>query len=196
MANSLRKVEHRQHELKVDPRILPWPLKAPAIAIFILGSFAGKCLAPETPKEPGIRERGLLAGSYLRQRLVRWQERLKLQDWTISLVMSHPTDLRRGTLGNVHWDADKKTAVIRVLDAADYGRPFRATLEDMEFTVVHELIHLELTSLTRSFKSRSEESFSEEEQAVNRMSYALLQLDHADQSVRLNAAASSTRPLF
>lgn len=108
--------------------------------------------------------------------------------------MSHPSELRRGTLGNVHWDAETKTAVIRVLDASDYGRPFRATLEDMEFTVVHELVHLELTSLTRNFKSRSEESFSQEEQAVNRMSDALLQLDHADQSARLDAATGLPGP--
>jgi len=148
-------------------------------------------VAPETPREPGAQERRLLAQSYLDQRLTRWQERLKLQDWTITLVMSHPSDLRRGTLGNVHWDADKKTAMIRVLDAADYGRPFRSTLQDMEFTVVHELVHLELTSLTRNFKSRSEESFSEEEQAVNRMSDALLQLDQADQSARLDDVAGS-----
>ena len=94
-------------------------------------------------------------------------------------------------MGNVHWDADKKTAMIRVLDAADYGRPFRSTLQDMEFTVVHELVHLELTSLTRNFKSRSEESFSEEEQAVNRMSDALLQLDQVDQSARLDDVAGS-----
>jgi len=171
--------------------MIPWSLKAPAVAIVLLGGFAGKCLAPETPKEPRVGERRSLAESYLHERLARWQERLKLQDWTVSLVMSHATELRRGTLGNVHWDADNKTAVIRVLDAADYGRPFRATLQDMEFTVVHELVHLELTSLTRNFKSRSEESFSQEEQAVNRMADALLQLDHADQSTRLDAASNS-----
>lgn len=44
--------------------------------------------------------------------------------------------------------------------------------------MVHELIHLELSSLTRNFKSRSEESYSGEEQAVNRMADALLQVDH------------------
>jgi hypothetical protein len=159
----------------------------------LLAIFAGKCLAPQTPKEPGTLERRLIAESYLHERLARWQERLKLEDWKILLVMSHPNGLRRGTLGNVHWDAEKKTAVIRVLDASDYGRPFRATLQDMEFTVVHELVHLELTSLTRNFKSRSEESFSEEEQAVNRMSDALLRLDHADQSARLDAAAGVPR---
>ena len=172
-------------------RIIPWSLRAPAIAIFLLGGFAGKCVAPETPKEPSMRDRDALAEIYLNNSLARWQERLKLQDWTISLVMSHPSEMRRGTLGNVHWDADKKTAVIRVLDAADYARPFRAALEDMEFTVVHELVHLELASLTRNFKSRSEESFSEEERAVNRMSDALLQLDHADQ-----VSSPLTQPLL
>jgi hypothetical protein len=140
-------------------------------------AFAGSCLAPQTPSEPGIGERGPLAEKYLRQRLVLWQARLELQDWNISLVMSHPANLRRGTLGNIHWDVDAKTAVIHVLDASDYQTPYSAAVKDMEFTIVHELTHLELSSLTRNFKSRSEESFGEEEQAVNRMSDALLALD-------------------
>jgi hypothetical protein len=158
-----------------------------------VGVFAGSCLAPETPREPQVSERGPLAEIYLRARLALWQKRLSLEDWTISLVMSHPNSLRRGTLGNVRWDVDQKTAVIRVLDASDYQKPFAVALQDMEFTVVHELTHLELSSLTRNFKSRSEESFSQEEQAVNRMSDALLQLDHDDQSARLKEAASPGR---
>jgi len=155
--------------------------------------FAGKCVAPQAPRQPGVRERELIAERYLEQILVQWQERLMLQDWKISLVMAHPSGLRRGTVGNIHWDADKKTARIRVLDAADYAMPFRPTLKDMEFTVVHELTHLELSSLTRNFKSSSEESVSEEEQAVNRMSDALLKLDRENQSARLDAAAASCR---
>jgi hypothetical protein len=130
-----------------------------------------------TPKEPPVRERGPLADKYLKQRLTLWQDRLNLQDWKISIIQSHPGNLRPGTLGNIHWDADRQTAVIRVLDASDYQRPMSAALKDMEFTVVHELVHLDLSSLTRNFKSRSEESYSGEEQAVNRMADALLQLD-------------------
>jgi hypothetical protein len=45
-------------------------------------------------------------------------------------------------------------------------------LQDMEFTVVHELIHLELSSLPRSDASRREEEY-----AVNRITEALLKLD-------------------
>jgi len=161
------------------------------VSMFALVAFSRICLAPETPREPSARERGPLAERYLRQRLMVWQQRLNLQDWTISLVVSQPSNLRRGTLGNIHWDADNKTATIRVLDPSHYQMPYSATLKDMEFTVVHELIHLELSSLTRNFKSRSEESFSEEERAVNRMSGALLELDHEFQPDRLEEAADA-----
>jgi len=176
---------------------VPWSLRPIVVSTLLLGAVAGICVAPQTPRDPSLRDRDPLAESYLRQRLGLWQERLSLQDWTISLVMSHPDTLRRGTLGNIHWDVDKKTAVIRVLDASDYQTPFSAALKDMEFTVVHELTHLELSSLTRNFKSRSEESFSEEEQAVNRMSDALLELDHQSEPARLQdaaAVAASPRP--
>jgi hypothetical protein len=125
-----------------------------------------------------MRDREALADGFLRSQLAVWQDRLKLQDWSISIKQAHPSDLRRGTLGNIHWDADKQTAMIRVLDAADYQMPYAAALKDMQFTVVHELVHLELSSLTRNFKSRSEESYSGEEQAVNGMADALLKLDH------------------
>ena len=75
-------------------------------------------------------------------------------------------------MGNIHWDADKKRASIRVLDPADYKMPMAEILADLEFTVVHELIHLELSSLPRSDASRSDE-----EHAVNQIARALLALD-------------------
>jgi len=74
----------------------------------------------------------------------------------------------------------KKTARIRVLSAADYPAPFRATIQDMEFTVVHELIHLEFSGVTRDEQSRSAQSRTEEEDAVNRMTETLLRLDRGN----------------
>lgn len=117
-------------------------------------------------------EKALQAESFVNMRLAVWQQRLNLQDWRISIIMSHPSELKPKTLGNIHWDADKKSAVIRVLDSSDYKLPYREMLEDMEFTVVHELIHLELSSLPRSEASRREE-----EHAVNTIADALLKLD-------------------
>ena len=101
-----------------------------------------------------------------------WQKRLKLQNWKVSILMAHASDLKPKTLGNIHWDADKGSAVIRVLAASDYHMECRDMLADMEFTVVHELIHLELSSLPRSEASRRSEEY-----AVNQIADALLALD-------------------
>jgi hypothetical protein len=97
---------------------------------------------------------------------------LKLSDWKITAELVHPEQLRPATTGNIRWDSNKRTARIRVLHAADYHRPIQPMLEDMEFTIVHELIHLQLSSLPRSEASRTDE-----EHAVNRMTEALLELD-------------------
>jgi hypothetical protein len=80
------------------------------------------------------------------------------------------------TLGNIHWDLDKKTAVIRVLDPADYRLPFQAMLDDMEFTVVHELIHLDMAPVLTDLQ-RNEANRREEEYAVNHVAEALLNLN-------------------
>jgi len=119
-----------------------------------------------------------VADRFVHERLATWQKRLQLQEWTISLVISHPSDLRQGTLGNIRWDADKKTARIRVLSVSDYkGSSLSTALQDMEFTIVHELIHLEFSPVTRSEQNRSAESRSAEEEAVNRLANTLLGLD-------------------
>ena len=153
-------------------RFLPWVF-GPSLSLvlfFIPGTPTS--LAQQAVSEPDGHERGLLAESYINERLAVWQQRLNLKDWKISIAMSHPGDLKPKTLGNIHWDADKKSAMIRVLDASDYKMTFRDMLDDMEFTVVHELIHLELSSLPRSDASRRDE-----EHAVNQIADALLKLD-------------------
>jgi hypothetical protein len=144
--------------------------KSPILFFFLFGACASVGSAPEVRPEPSRRERAQLGAKYVREKLPRWQRRLALQDWRISVVSVPRTDLRQSTLGNIRWDADNKTAVIKVLDAADYQMPFDATLKDMELTIVHELIHLELSSLPRS-----EASHSDEEHAINHLAGALLE---------------------
>jgi hypothetical protein len=141
----------------------------------LLLTFVGTSFAQETPAE-AARQRTLLAEQYTAERLWVWQRRLNLQDWNISVVIARTTELKPKTLGNIHWDADKKTAVIRVLDPADYKLPFRDMLKDMEFTVVHELIHLELSPVLSPLQ-RNDANRREEEHAVNHMADALLKLD-------------------
>jgi hypothetical protein len=117
-----------------------------------------------------------LAQQHVTQRLAYWQHRLKLEDWRISVAPARQSQLKPRTLGAIRWDKGKKTAEIWVLDAADYRLPFAAMLDDMELTIVHELVHLQLASLPRSEASRSTE-----EHAVNGIADALLDLDRGKQ---------------
>jgi hypothetical protein len=115
---------------------------------------------------------------FLTARLAVWRQRLKLHDWTISIVPSHLGDLKPGTLGHIHWDVDKKIASIRVLDASDYRLTCPDALNDMELTVVHELVHLVLSSVSRSVEADR----GAEEHTVNQIANALLDLDRQSSS--------------
>jgi hypothetical protein len=105
-------------------------------------------------------------------RLQVWQQRLKLDEWKFSLVFSRPADLRPNTVGNIRWDNSAKSAVIRILDAADYQSECHEALIDMEFTIVHELLHLKFSLLPRCDAIRMDE-----ESAVNDIARVLLALD-------------------
>ncbi|MEX2302408.1 MAG: hypothetical protein WD733_15810 [Bryobacterales bacterium] len=117
-------------------------------------------------------EQAGVARRFAEERLAIWQQRLDLDDWQISLLLTRREDLKPKTLGGIRWDKRKKQAVIWVLDPLDYPLPHEQMLEDMERTIVHELLHLELAS-----RRRSEASRSHEEHAVNRIAEAFLKLD-------------------
>src|SRR5450432_1468712 len=155
-----------------------------SVPVLVVLCLAGHCSAQSGPESSaqrvatiaGSQERTELAGSYSMEKLWRWQKRLQLEDWKISVLVTRASELKPKTLGNIHWDTDKKSATIRVLDPADYEMPQPEMLKDMEFTVVHELIHLELASVLSPL-SRNDASRREEEHAVNHMADALLKLD-------------------
>ena len=109
--------------------------------------------------------------SFVTERLAVWQERMDLKDWRIRVELVRTERLEPKTLGNIHWDTQLKSATICVLSPEDYKLPHDAMLDDMELTIVHELVHLELASLPRSEASRRVE-----EHAVNAISSALLKL--------------------
>jgi hypothetical protein len=140
----------------------------------VLIGFAA--VLPAQPASTFAHERSLLAESFAREKLSVWQKRLNLEDWDVALEVVRGSELKPKTLGNIRWDTEKKTAVLRVLDPADYRLPFHEMLDDMEFTVVHELIHLEIAPVLSHF-TRSDADRSKEEHAVNHMTDALLHLD-------------------
>lgn len=145
------------------------------LPIFLLLTPSGGFPSDKSDIVPLAHERTVLAEAFSGEKLWYWQNQLNLQDWKISVLVVRTTDLKPKTLGNIHWDLEKKSAVIRVLDPADYTLPFHEMLDDMEFTVVHELIHLQLAPVLNQV-SRNEASRRDEEHAVNHMAEALLKL--------------------
>ncbi len=154
---------------------VPSGLLLSVLLLFV--SISSSCAQEPTPASgTTAHERTLTVQSFATEKLWAWQKRLNLEDWRIAVDVARATDLKPRTLGNIHWDTDKKTAVIHVLDPADYKLPFKDVLADIEFTVVHELIHLELVPVLAPLQ-RNEANRREEEHAVNHMTDALLHLE-------------------
>lgn len=139
----------------------------------VVGSITDASPRTATVPNPAIVESREFAQKYVAEKLTLWQQNLKLTDWQISWALTHRSDLKPHTVGQIHWDMPRKNAAILVLDPADYCMPFNAMLDDMELTIIHELVHLKLTSLPHSEASRGSE-----EQAVNGISEALFALEH------------------
>ncbi len=145
-------------------------------ALFALPLILAAADRPEPLDRTTIVERNSTAETFLTQKLFIWQKRLKLEDWSITFKLVHLSELKPKTLGNIHWDSDLKKANMNILCPADYKLTFPDALKDMEYTIVHELVHLQLSSLPRNEASRSAE-----EKAVNTLTEALLNLDRRPQ---------------
>lgn len=139
------------------------------VAVLFSFSLSAQAFAADPAvKSPRRQEE---VSRFVEERLRTWQERMNLNDWVIRAEIVRADRLEPKTLGNIHWDTDIKKATIDVLSPVDYRLSYNAMLADMEFTIVHELVHLELASLPRSDASRSVE-----EHAVNEIASTLLKL--------------------
>jgi len=142
--------------------------KSVASLLFVVFSLQVSASGPEVRSE---QQRQVEVHKFIADRLRTWQERMNLRDWDLRVELLRADQLEPKTLGNIHWDTDVKKATIGVLSPLDYPLPYNAMLADMEVTVVHELVHLQLASLPRSEASRRTE-----ERAVNEIAATLLRL--------------------
>lgn len=106
----------------------------------------------------------------------RWQKRLSLDDWKIDAKIVRLSQLPKGTVANIHWSLPRKQATIKVLDSIDSTLAKSEIVRDTELSVVHELIHLSMAKLP--LDSNNTEL---EEEAVKRISTALLALDKPEE---------------
>ena len=97
----------------------------------------------------------------VRRLLNRWAARLRLLDWTISFNIVNRAALM-GNNGQTAIHELNKNAIISLTDDDD----------DVETTIIHELLHLHLYPLTRD----ADGPVVEEEQAINLIAEALYRL--------------------
>src|SRR6516162_6382894 len=114
---------------KFGPKLLSLAL----LSLCLSAGFAAVSKAQAVSTNISGRERTLAAESFATEKLWLWQKRLNLEDWRIAIEITRAGELKSKTLGNIHWDSERKTAVIRVLHPADYHLPLREMLDDIEF---------------------------------------------------------------
>jgi hypothetical protein len=85
----------------------------------------------------------ILTQEQLEKKLEEWQKRLRLQDWIIKVRIARASELPEGSMACVRATLAKKTAGILILDPIDY-EPDLMLPQDMENSLVHELLHLHL----------------------------------------------------
>ena len=105
--------------------------------------------------------------SHLDQKLKSWQRRLGMDDWRLTIRLVRQKELDKNTWGNAEWDPTVRTGTISVLDPADYNLKGGELRLDMECTIVHELVHIQVSPFDAPDELMREE-------VVNRIMTALL----------------------
>jgi hypothetical protein len=75
-----------------------------------------------------------------------WQKRLGLENWKIDLRVQRQKAMG-DVWGTAEWDDEKKTAMVSVLDPRDYNLRGGELKLDLECTIVHELVHIQVSPL-------------------------------------------------
>jgi hypothetical protein len=101
--------------------------------------------------------------------LAEWQPALRLQHWLINVRYER----HLGSQGRVSYNLRSRTAVIRIIDPLDYEHENPNFPQDVERTLVHELLHLHFAPLQTRDKSPEDLA---EDQAVDALARSFVDL--------------------
>lgn len=112
----------------------------------------------------------------LKELCAKWQEILRLQDWNIEIRISRARDFEvENACGECSWVLPRKEALIRILDPLDYS-PNHVFPQDMERTLVHELLHLHFAEISEKAEAAGINIDTSLEQALHGIDGALANL--------------------
>ncbi len=102
-----------------------------------------------------------------------WQRRLRLQDWTVKVQIARKRDLDlTDSEGQIQWVLSRREALIKLMDPIDYS-PTAMTPQDLEVSLVHELLHLYFAPFDAEDGTLQQTC---PEQAIDALSNALVKL--------------------
>jgi len=121
-------------------------------------------------------EEALLSEEELKQLCVEYQEILRLQDWRnkIRIMRGYEFD-NEDAEGQVKYTLSRKEALIYILDHVDYEST-HAFPQDMEVTLVHELIHLHFAEVSDRCEKAEVDITVPLEQAIHCLAEAIVTL--------------------
>ena len=154
------------------------------VTVISLLTLSGVVQGAPSSRNRSASANPLISEEQVDQWLRLWQDRLRLHEWRIEAKIVRIWDLDPHTLGHIHWSRSRKTATIKVLNPVDYQIPPSRIAEDIEMSIVHELVHLQLSALTQDDRT----SVANEEVVVTKIATALMGL--GANSPALSAASS------
>jgi hypothetical protein len=106
----------------------------------------------------------------------KWRDRLGLNQWAIKIDYCAPKEMQNeGAVGEVNWDAVRRTAIIRVLEPGHIDDKQFATVRDIENTVVHEMVHCVIGPIIKN-----KADYIRKENVVDDLTNALVKADRGE----------------
>jgi hypothetical protein len=100
----------------------------------------------------------------------KWQKILRLQDWEVDINFYRSRDFANSdAVGECTFNINARDAVIKILDPIDYDGEY-----DLEWIVVHELLHLHFAGWTAA---NNYECPISAEQGIDAIAQALTKLE-------------------
>ena len=110
-----------------------------------------------------------------------WRERLRLQAWDVDAGIYRASEFElENCCGENEWGNRGNKSTIRILDPVDY--PKSNFTQDMEVTLVHELLHLHF----EAFEPKDKDTLQYDlmERTIDRLAHTLVELKRMENSTK------------
>lgn len=111
----------------------------------------------------------------LENKLKYWQVILGLEYWDIKIKLDRAINLKDGSMAHVNYVLPKASALIQIVIPEDYNEMGITWPQDMEISLVHELLHVKFAAFDDTEKGTLPDTMME--QTVDSLAKILVTMD-------------------